>query len=353
MPALEESVTPIVPSAESQDFAKFYSNKLAGSKQELCHQVEYYFSDANLYVDDYLNKVMSENDGWVPLEILRRFSRIKKLLAKAQKEIPIVNQTLLLTTAIRESTSLLKLSEDGLNVQRATPREDPEVVAERMVALLGFPANLEFNLEEQRKFWGEYGAVRSIKRSSYGDTYMVVVEFADKETALRVIGFEKLYFKGHEITIRKRMVAKKYQKNRKRKRCEDDDDDNTEEYLPYTEDRILKLTELPEYVRFKRLRMWIDNSGIASKDGFFLKIDWDDEFAWLRLKGDVSAEDAIGKLEETPWVRDDENAPAVEGFEDGREIWKELGTFVQNEPKPPRKKRRKKPGKRRHYMWRK
>jgi len=353
MPALEESANPIVASAEAQDFAKFYSNKLACSKQELCQQVEYYFSDANLYVDDYLNRVMSKNDGWVPLETLSRFSRVKKLLAKALKDIPIVNKTLILSSAIRESKSLLKLSEDGLNVQRATPREDPELVVERMVALMGFPANQEFNLEEQRKFWGEYGAVSSIKRYSSGDTYMVVVEFADKETALKVIGFEKLYFKGNEITIRKRMVAKKYQKNRKRKRCEDDDNDKIEEYLPYTEDRLLKLTELPENIRFKSLRQWIENSDIAGQDGHYLKIDWDDECAWLRLKGDVSAEDAVEKLEETPWVIYDENAPAVEVVEEGSEIWKELGTFVNNEPKPPRKKRRKKPGKGKHYQWHK
>jgi len=279
MPAHEESGKPIAPTAESQDFAKFYSNKLAVSKQELCRQVEFYFSDANLNTDDFLNKVMGTHRGWLPLRILRSFYRIKTLLAKAQKEIPVVNQTLLLSSAIRESTTLLRLSEDGLKVQRATPREDPEVVAERMVALLGFPENLEFILEEQQKFWGEYGAVRSIKRFSSGDTYMVVVEFADKQTALRVIGFEKLYFKGNEITIRKRMVAKKYQKNRKRKRCDDDDDDDIEEYLPYTEDRLLKLTEFPEYVNFKRIRTWIEKSGIAAEDGFFLKIDWEDEFA--------------------------------------------------------------------------
>lgn len=253
MPAHEESEKPLVPTKESEDFANFYSNKLATSKQELCSQVEYYFSDANLYGDDFLNMIISENNGWVPLKTLSTFTRIRKLLGKAKNEIPIVDQTMLLTSALRESTSLLRLSEDGLKVQRATPMDDPEVVAERMVALLGFPADLEFNLEEQQKFWGEYGAVRSIKKYTTGTTYMLVVEFGDKQTALKVLGLDKLYFKGNEITIRKRMVAKKYQKNRKRKRREDEDD--MEEYEPYEEDRLLKLTELPEFVKFKSLRV--------------------------------------------------------------------------------------------------
>lgn len=73
----------------------------------------------------------------------------------------------------------------------------------------------------------------------------------------------------------------------------------------------------------------------------------------MRLKGDVSAEDAFQKLEETRWVKDDENPPTVEVVEGGSEIWKDLGTKVFNEPKPPRKKRRKKVCKERHYHWRK
>jgi len=60
----------------------------------------------------------------------------------------------------------------------------------------------------------------------------------------------------------------------------------------------------------------------------------------LRLKGDVSAEDAVQKLEETRWVKDDENPPKVEVEEDGSEIWKKLGTLLYTEPKYPERKRR-------------
>merc|ERR1719419_1951884 len=74
-------------------------------------------------MDDFLKTVMTANGGWVPVKILRSFWRINRLLRMARKEIPIVNQTLLLSSAIRESSSLLKLSEDGLKVQRATPME--------------------------------------------------------------------------------------------------------------------------------------------------------------------------------------------------------------------------------------
>jgi len=60
----------------------------------------------------------------------------------------------------------------------------------------------------------------------------------------------------------------------------------------------------------------------------------------LRLKGDVSAEDSVEKLEDTPWVKDDEESPHVEVVEDGSEIWSELGTYLKKTFGSPRKRRK-------------
>lgn len=46
-------------------------------------------------------------------------------------------------------------------------------------------------------------------------------------------------------------------------------------------------------------------------------------------------------LEDTPWVKDGEEKPNVEVVEDGSEIWSELGIYVKNSLRSPRKKRRK------------
>lgn len=327
-------------STESGDFKKFYAEKILKSKQELCRQVEFYFSDSNLYVDDFLNKVMSENDGWLPVKTLLTFTRVKRLIEKAQKDIPIVDPVQLLIEALHESKTLLRLSDDMLNIQRATPMEDPSVVAERTVVIFGFPPNLDFNEEEQKIFWGEYGVVRCIRRFMARSTNMLVIEYVNNETAQRVINLERVHFKGIELRIRKRTVAEKFQKNRKRKRYDDDFGDDLDGYtIPYASDRILKLVDLPEWVTFKDLRVWIENSNIA-KDGFYLKPIYDDEYAWLRLKGDVSAEDAVEQLEDTPWVKDGEEKPNIEVVDDGSEIWSELGTYVKNNLRSPRKKRR-------------
>jgi len=333
-------------SAESADFKKFYAEKILKSKQDLCFQVEFYFSDSNLYVDDFLNKVMSQNDGWVPIKTLLTFTRVKRLVEKAQKDIPIVDPAQLLSEALHESKALLRVSEDNLKVQRATPMEDPSVVAERTVAVFGFPSDREFNEVEQKKFWEQYGDVRCIRRLKARSKSMLVIEYASNETAQKVINLEKIIFEGIELRIRKRMVAKKFQKSRKRKRYDDDYGDDLDECIPYTSDRVLKLVDLPENVKWKDLRVWVENSFIGKRDGFYLKVVWDDEYAYIRLKGDVSAEDAVEKLENTRWVRDGEEKPNVEIVEDCNAIWNELGTSsVKKSQGSRRKKRRcKEPG---------
>lgn len=320
MANLEEGEKPVdrEEGGKPMDFKKFFAGKMLKSKQELCHQVEFYFSDSNLYGDDFLNKVMRENDGWVPIKTLLTFTRVKSLVDQAQKDIPIVDPTLLLSEALRESKTLLRLSEDGFSVQRATPMEDPEVVAARTIAVFGFPSNRQFNADHQKKFWEQHGDVRCIRRYMARSRCMLLIEYAYKELAERVIRFRTLNYDGVELTIRKRAVPTKRGKARKRKRSDDEEWDET---TPYTPDRVLKLVDLEEGTKWRHLRVWIENSGIAVEEGFFLKLV--DDHAWIRLKGDVSAEDAVETLEETRWI-DDEDPPRIEYVKDASEIWSEL-----------------------------
>eukprot|EP01044_Picomonas_judraskeda_P040605 COSAG03_NODE_20018_length_326_cov_0.524229_1_plen_78_part_01 len=50
-------------------------------------QVEFYFGDANLPKDKFLKKQIKadpENEGWVPLEVLASFKKMKGLKADAE-----------------------------------------------------------------------------------------------------------------------------------------------------------------------------------------------------------------------------------------------------------------------------
>lgn len=52
----------------------------------LVNQIEYYFSDANLVKDDFLRTQMDE-EGWVPIQLIANFPRVKSLTEKVQSDI--------------------------------------------------------------------------------------------------------------------------------------------------------------------------------------------------------------------------------------------------------------------------
>lgn len=52
----------------------------------LVNQIEYYFSDANLVKDDFLRLQMDE-EGWVPMQLIANFPRVKSLTEKVQSDI--------------------------------------------------------------------------------------------------------------------------------------------------------------------------------------------------------------------------------------------------------------------------
>jgi len=209
------------------------------SKRKLLRQVEYYFSDANLPSDKFLKDTMMENNGWVPLRTLFKFPRVKQLVENAQRLIPGVNPVEHLREALRGSAELLRISEDGFGVQRATPIVDPQVVADRTVAVLGFPTKREFNREEQMMFWGQFGGVLSVKRyvpfKGQAAKCMVFVEFDSKEIAEEVLLSEVLDYDGIEVTLKKRVLQR-----RKRKRGEE---------VAYRPDSLIKLTEFPKDIK--------------------------------------------------------------------------------------------------------
>ena len=86
--------------------------------RRIIHQVEYYFGDKNLRKDEFLKREMEKDDGWVSLECLLNFNRMKAL------DVDIVQ----IAAALDESeTGLLEIHENRDKIRRRLTDEEVEV----------------------------------------------------------------------------------------------------------------------------------------------------------------------------------------------------------------------------------
>jgi hypothetical protein len=51
---------------------------------ELKKQIEYYLSDANLKQDEFFHEQISKNDGYLPIHLILKCNKIKKLGANEE-----------------------------------------------------------------------------------------------------------------------------------------------------------------------------------------------------------------------------------------------------------------------------
>jgi hypothetical protein len=100
------SIVPITPPT-----VVYYANPYDILKQNICYQIEYYFSDENLTSDIYLRRKMDAN-GYIDLTLLASFNRIKALTQDIQ----------VLVDAIKHS-SLVEVNMQELKLRR---RDNPE-----------------------------------------------------------------------------------------------------------------------------------------------------------------------------------------------------------------------------------
>ena len=80
--------------------------------RRIIYQVEYYFGDKNLKKDGFLKREMEKDDGWVSLECLLNFNRMKDL------DVDIVQ----IAAALDKSeTGLLEIHENRDKIRRCCP----------------------------------------------------------------------------------------------------------------------------------------------------------------------------------------------------------------------------------------
>lgn len=182
----------------------FYSNKMSAEGEttsKILQQVEFYFSDSNLLKDKFLYTTQNANDGWVPIQTISQFERMKKYR-------PVET----IVEALRSSPELLEVSENGEMVRRKIPlpknyNEIQLGINKRSIVVENLPGTA--TLDELLKFFSGLGAVNQVRMKKERSkekkfTGTCTVEFKTAESAEKVLADhenEKVQYADKEISI--------------------------------------------------------------------------------------------------------------------------------------------------------
>lgn len=160
--------------------------------EKIIKQIEYYFGDINLSKDKFLQEETQKDSGWVPLETMIKFNRLKQLSTDYKVIIDALNKS---------TSDLLEIDEENLKIRRAKPL--PENLSEfetnlkqNTVYVKGFAP--EMSLDDLYSFFEQYGKVLQIFMKRFPATRQfkgsVFVTFETNEQMKKFIDLEEVKY---------------------------------------------------------------------------------------------------------------------------------------------------------------
>lgn len=196
-------------------------SKLEG---DIIRQIEYYFGDANLFRDKFLQTEIVKDDGWVPFTTMLTFKRLAALSTDPEEIIAALDKS---------DEGLIEISEDHQRIRRHPERPLPEKNEEtrkeiitRTAYLKGFPLDCE--MADLIDFFDSYPRVTNIVIRKYLDKPTklykpkgsVFVTFSTLEQCTDFLKQEKVEFRGTELIKKSQndfYTEKKTEKSEKNK----------------------------------------------------------------------------------------------------------------------------------------
>lgn len=155
--------------------------------KEILKQVEFYFSDENLPHDKFLWRTSQKKDGWVPISTICQFARMRRF-----RPVSAVVE------ALRQSETLLEVSEDGEMVRRKAPlvepkKEEKQNAFARSIYAKNFGEETKTSQFDIEKFFEQFGPLKQVRLRRTDDKKFkssVFVEFANLEDAEKFLALD-------------------------------------------------------------------------------------------------------------------------------------------------------------------
>ncbi|XP_013381117.1 lupus La protein homolog [Lingula anatina] len=267
-------------------------------ERKIIKQIEYYFGDLNLGKDKFMQQHIKEDDGWISLETLITFNRLKALSTDFE---------VICSALAKSSSGLMEISEDHKKVRRSPSKPLPSQTKERKedmkarsIYAKGFP-DTGVDLDQLMEYFEKYGEVDNVfmrKNQERKFKGSVFVMFKSLESAAKFIGEEGTKYGDQELVkcykddyFKRKLEEKRVKRQDQLKEKEEQKQKQLEEEKKKLEERITKgailhLTELADDVVREDLKNFFNDHGKVA----WVDFEKGDKEAFVRFgTGEASA----------------------------------------------------------------
>ncbi|KAK1320100.1 hypothetical protein QJS10_CPA03g00625 [Acorus calamus] len=170
-------------------------------RDKIVRQVEYYFSNENLPTDKFLLKFVKKNKGFVPIEVIASFRKMKKL-GQDSSQIEI---------ALRTSSQLI-ISSDKKSVKRLKPLSDSDISNAEFRTVLVENLPDDHSRDNLQRMFGDVGNIKDIsilqkgseKKFIISNKLHALIEYEtveEAENAVATLHDEKNWRSGMQVKL--------------------------------------------------------------------------------------------------------------------------------------------------------